>query len=65
MANVWRWFGFKEAKECPGYGAEVLQASWVPPQPQAIVMAGALGPAAEDTLDIAAFLARVYVNQEC
>ncbi len=62
-----RWFGFKDGREstAPGYGAEVLQANWIPPQPQATVMAGVPAPAAKETPDIAAFLARVYANQEC
>jgi hypothetical protein len=62
---MWRWFGFKDGSESTGYGAEVLQANWIPPQPQAPVIAGASAPATEETPDIAAFLARVYANQEC
>jgi len=62
---MWRWFGFKDSGESAGYGAEVLHANWVSPQPQARVMAGVPAPAAEETPDIEAFLARVYANQEC
>mgnify|MGYP001310842569 CR=1 FL=1 len=62
---MWRCFGFKDRGKSADYGAEVLQANWVPPQPHARVMAGARAVAAEETPDIAAFLARVYANQEC
>jgi len=62
---MWRWFGFKGGGEIAGYGAEVLQANWIPPQPQATVMAGKPAPATDEMPDVAEFLARVYANQEC
>jgi hypothetical protein len=64
---MWRRFWFKDDLAGTGasYGPEVLHANWIPPQAEVGVTADAPEAAQEETPDIGAFLARVYVHQEC
>ena len=50
----------------PAAYSEALLASWVPPLPEIRAAAGPVKPLIEETKpDVAAFLARVYLNQQC
>jgi hypothetical protein len=73
VIDMWRWFGFGDDGESSaqgygaGYGIEVLESGWIPPQPQPQASVSEAHPPGKiDGLsDIAAFLARVYANQVC
>ena len=77
MASVFRLFGFRESGKRvggasfrarpaqPAADAEALLAGWVPPQPEVQARVSPIGRADEEKSDIAAFLARVYSNQQC
>ena len=49
----------------PAAYAEALFAGWVPPPPEIRYQVDPAAPASEENGDIAAFLDRVYLNQEC
>jgi hypothetical protein len=49
----------------PAAYAEALQAGWVPPLPEVRTRIGPVDRGLEEKSDIAAFLARVYRNQQC
>lgn len=49
----------------PAAYAEALLAGWVPPLPEVKARTGPIERAVEEKSDIAAFLARVYRNQQC
>ena len=49
----------------PGAYAEALLAGWVPPMPEARTQDHAATLTTEEKADIADFLARFYLNQQC
>ena len=50
----------------PAAYGEALLAGWVPPLPEIRATAGQVKPLIEEAKsDVAAFLARVYLNQRC
>ena len=78
VASVYRLFGYWEfgkraggstvhpGPAAPAAYSEALLASWVPPLPEIRAAARPVKPLIEETkTDVAAFLARVYVNQQC
>lgn len=56
---------FRARPAQPAAYAEALLAGWVPPLPEVQARIGPIEQAIEDTLDSAAFLARVYLHQHC
>lgn len=70
MANMISLFGFwasgKQARRESRAGyAEALLAGWVPPLPEVRVRIEAATRATEEKSDTMAFLARVYLHQQC
>lgn len=78
VASVFRLFGFWEfgkraggstarpGPTAPAAYSEALLASWVPPLPEIRAAAGSVKPLIEEAKsDVATFLDRVYLNQQC
>lgn len=68
VAGVFRLFGYWEFGKRAGPAAysEALLASWVPPLPAIQAALVAPKPLTEEAKsDVRAFLARVYLNQQC
>ena len=67
VASVFRLFGYWEfgKRAAPAAYSEALLAGWVPPLPE-IGAARPAKPLTEEVKsDVTAFLARVYLNQQC
>jgi len=66
-----RWFGFRDEAEnaapdgSTGYGAEVMESGWIPPQLQSEAAETHPVEKIDSLSDIADFLARIYANQVC
>lgn len=78
MTDVPRWLAFLEhdwraeglfggARPAPSPAAytDALLAGWVPPHSEIPVEAGSTRPASGEKPDVAAFLSRFYLNQQC